>query len=273
MPRADVAPLAEHRELRDEHAIVVGPVRVVAGVAGLAHRRVVPEIGPALLGVAADARLVDPVADLEHPDVGRSVRVVARRAVHLAFAQRHVARPLKLGDLGLVARRAGLHHRRRLELRLLGLGRMNAVARHARQVARVVHPALPVRVAPTVVARQARLRHVARRHRGEHLDVALAARVDVRLAGPVAGLAALAAGGRSRVSRLPMERVLQRLAFDVMAARTRVGADVTVGLRGRRARRRRGHAPGPGRSGLRLRRPSTRGRQTNRHRPGDRKHR
>ena len=58
MAAADVAPLAEHRHLRDEHPVVVRAVRIVAARAVLASCRVLPEIRAALLGVAARARLV-----------------------------------------------------------------------------------------------------------------------------------------------------------------------------------------------------------------------
>ena len=59
MPAADVAALAEHRQLRDQHALVVRAVRIVAGRAVLAAGGVIPQERPALLGVAARARLVD----------------------------------------------------------------------------------------------------------------------------------------------------------------------------------------------------------------------
>src|SRR5262249_6831414 len=55
MPAADVASLAEHRRLRDEHAVVVRTVRIVAAGAVLAAGRVLPEERAALLGVAARA--------------------------------------------------------------------------------------------------------------------------------------------------------------------------------------------------------------------------
>src|SRR5471032_3362930 len=55
MPGADVTPLAEHRKLRDEHPVVVGPVRIVTRVARLADRRVIPQERPSLLGMAAHA--------------------------------------------------------------------------------------------------------------------------------------------------------------------------------------------------------------------------
>ena len=81
MPRGHVAALAEERQLRDEHPVVVAAVRVVARHAGVRDRRVLPQIRSALLGVAAGAALVDRRADLQQPDVGRPMRVVARGAV------------------------------------------------------------------------------------------------------------------------------------------------------------------------------------------------
>src|SRR5437588_11954457 len=116
MSRAYMAALAEHRKLRDEHSIVVRTVRVVARITGLSYRGVVPQERTALFRMAADAHLVDPVADLQHSNVRRSVRVVARRAIHLRLAQRHVTRPLKLRDLGLVTRHTCVNHRLRLQL-------------------------------------------------------------------------------------------------------------------------------------------------------------
>jgi hypothetical protein len=59
-------------------------------------RRVLPQIRTALLRVAARARFVDRVADLQHADVVRPVRAVAGGALHLALAHRHVSRFLHL---------------------------------------------------------------------------------------------------------------------------------------------------------------------------------
>src|SRR5687767_7137409 len=96
MPAGHVTPLAEHRLLRDEHPIVVRPVRIVAAGAVLASGRVLPQEGTALLGVATGTALVDGVANLEHADVGGPMRVVAAGTVHLSFAHRHVTRPFDL---------------------------------------------------------------------------------------------------------------------------------------------------------------------------------
>src|SRR5204863_7401614 len=55
VPAADVAALAEHRLLGDQHAVVVRAVRIVAAGAALAPGRVIVQERPALLGVAAGA--------------------------------------------------------------------------------------------------------------------------------------------------------------------------------------------------------------------------
>ena len=86
MSGADMTPLAEHRQLRNEHPLLVRSMRIVARVAGLANRRVVPQIRAALLGVTADARFVHPIAHSQQAGVGRPVRVMTRRAIHLARA-------------------------------------------------------------------------------------------------------------------------------------------------------------------------------------------
>jgi len=121
MPRADMAALAEHRRPRDEQAIVVRAVRIVAGAAALATCGVVPEERPALLGMARKAALVDVIADTKLLDVCRSVRIVARRARHLAFTDGHVRRAHLLVHLGPVTRRAHLDDARLDELRLFRL--------------------------------------------------------------------------------------------------------------------------------------------------------
>src|SRR6266568_5348549 len=96
MPRGDVAALTEHRQLGDKQAIVVRPVRVVAGRAVLAYRRVLPQERSAFLGMAARAGFVHARARPEQPDILRSVYVVARHADHLAFAHRHVTGAIQL---------------------------------------------------------------------------------------------------------------------------------------------------------------------------------
>src|SRR5215207_1327826 len=78
--RADVAALAKHRHLRDEHPLVGRPMRVVARDAAFPSRCMLEQEGPALLGVARDTAFVYPVPHPELADVGRAMRVMARRA-------------------------------------------------------------------------------------------------------------------------------------------------------------------------------------------------
>jgi hypothetical protein len=82
-----------------------------------------------------------------------------------------------------------------------------------------------------VVAGQARVRHVAQRHRREPFDRAGLRRIaDVRLAGTVARLAAMDRLGRARILRLAVQRLVDLLAFGVVAADARVLADVVARL-------------------------------------------
>ena len=94
-----------------EHPVVGGSVRIVAGRAVLAHRRVLEEHRSAHLGVTGRAELGDGAARLQVLDVGhRAVRVVARAAGHLALAHRHVRdRAFGLGHLQPMT--AGAHLR------------------------------------------------------------------------------------------------------------------------------------------------------------------
>src|SRR6266508_2390114 len=156
MARCHVTALAEEGDLGDEEALVVGPVRVVAGHAGVDDRGVLPQVRPAFLAVAARAGIVDRRAHLQQLDVGRSVRVVARRTRELPFANRHVIEARLLVHDVPVAGRAQLRLGRRFEL-LLALGGVDAVARHAPDVALVVLAAREQRVGSPRVARQADL--------------------------------------------------------------------------------------------------------------------
>ncbi len=164
MPRRDVASLAEHRHPHGQHAVVRRAVRIVARRAVLPHRRVLPQHRPAHLGVTAGAALGHRAAHLERLDVAdRPVRVVARRARHLALAHRHVGDgAFGLGDLRPVARGAQRGLRRLDELAFQRLRAVHAVARAAGEVAALVGAAFPPGVIPAVVARQARPAHLAR---------------------------------------------------------------------------------------------------------------
>ena len=153
-----VAPLAEERQLRHQHAVVVRAMRIVAGRAAFTvDAGVLEQERSALLRVARRARFVDAVAGAQQLDVGRAMRVVAGRALHLAFAHGHVAGAIELGDLVAMAVHAQLLLVGRLQLRGRGQRVMDAVARGARHVARFVLAAFPQRVDALVVASGARL--------------------------------------------------------------------------------------------------------------------
>src|SRR6185436_14684142 len=107
MARLDVALLTQSWLRHLEHALVVRAVRVVAARAVLDDGRVLPQEGPSLLGVAPEAVVVRRVLR-EKGRRDRPVRIVARRAAHLALAQGHVRRAELRGSLLLVARAARL---------------------------------------------------------------------------------------------------------------------------------------------------------------------
>jgi len=150
-------------------------VRIVAGRAVLAYRGVLEQHRSAHLGVTARAQLVHRAADLEVLDVAdRPVRVVTRRARHLAFANRHVGdSPLGLHDLQPMTGDAQLGFGGLCELMLWRLRIVNAVACGAREIPRFVHAAFPTDVITAVVTREARLVDLGRLDAGESFDVSL----------------------------------------------------------------------------------------------------
>src|SRR5690242_19191730 len=98
MSRLDVALLTEPRLGDLEHALVVRAVGIVAIRAALVDRRVHPQERPALVRVAVEARRIGRRL-LQQRGGDRAVRVVAGRARHLAFAQRHVGAAQRLALL------------------------------------------------------------------------------------------------------------------------------------------------------------------------------
>src|SRR5262245_3592302 len=113
--------------------------------------------------MAGGAALVDRRASLQQPDVTAAVNVVARRALHRAFAYRPVAEPVVLVDDRLVTGGARFHLRALGQL-VLALRLVNAVARHAAHVPVVVLAAGPEHVLAPVVARRADLARLLRLH-------------------------------------------------------------------------------------------------------------
>src|SRR3954467_3269814 len=145
--------LAEERLLADQHAIVVRTVRVMAGDAALADRRMLPEIRAALVGVAARAALVDGRAGTQQPEIGAAVDVVAGRAGQGALPHRHVVvavLPLRDVAMALAAQlRLGACAQPRLRFR-----RVDVVARGATERPLIVLAAFPQCVRGAVVTRE-----------------------------------------------------------------------------------------------------------------------
>ena len=201
-------------------------MRVVTGDAPLAGWRVLPQVGTALVGVARDAAVGHRVALAQQLLVGRSVDVMAGRALQLAFTHRHVAGTVHLGrlvavaggtefDLGDLLQRALFRHRI-----------VHAVARGAGHAASVVFAAIPQRVLTLVVARGAGGGGLVGRHglEGQRFD---ADRVfDVFAAGTVARFTALRGLGRPQVSRAMMRRIRVLFHDCVVARDARVLTDV-----------------------------------------------
>src|SRR4051812_22224734 len=100
--------LAQERELADQHPLVVGTMRVMTRDAALRDRRVLPQVRSALVRMTRLAALIDRRSGLQQPDVAAAMRVVARRALHRAFAYRHVAEAIVLVHHRLMTPRAGL---------------------------------------------------------------------------------------------------------------------------------------------------------------------
>jgi len=224
MSSADVAPLTKHRQLGHQHPVVDRAVRVVTRAAGLPAGGVIPQERTALLGMAREAGFVDVVAHLQQLHVRGAVRVVAARAGHLSFANRHVHGALRLLHLHLVAGAAEGELVNRFQLRLLGDRLVHGVACGAANVAGVVRAARPERVIALVVAGHADGAGVTRGHLRELVDVPLRVVVDVRLAGPVAALAAMLSGRRSRIARHAVLCTLEGLIG--MARGARIIADI-----------------------------------------------
>ena len=198
--------------------------------------------GPRFSAWQLEHDFVDRVARLQQPDVGRAVRVVARRAFHLALAHRHVAGAIQLGHLVAVAGHALLLLIDRLQLRLGRLRLVDAVTADARDVARFVLAALPQRMRSPVVARRAAVGHLPGRQPIELHRLDLLGIAGVRLARPVTGFASL--GRRRGFADSAPGRAWwpDRRVVTGVAGGTGLGADVTGWRRAgclRRRRRRR----------------------------------
>ena len=148
----------------------------------------------------------------------RPVRVMARRARHLAFANGHVRhRALGLHHLHAMAGGAHLRLGRLHQLVLHRLRRVHAVAGGAGEIPRGVGAGLPARMRAAVVAAETGLGDLGRFQFLEFLDVSLGVVIDVRLAGTMAAFAAERGGGRAGILGLPVPRVRNALRLRVVA--------------------------------------------------------
>lgn len=167
VPAAVMAGVANTRHARLQQLRVAGAVRLMAVRAILHDRRMLPEEWAAAFCVAAVAILVGGGLD-QLLRIRSSMRIVAARAGHFAFAIWHVGRALQLCPAHLVALQAQL---RLCFLHTLVVGKRRVVAAlrrqrdanfllhlmaiHARHAAGFVRTALPEHVASPGMARLA----------------------------------------------------------------------------------------------------------------------
>jgi len=126
-----------------------------------------------------------------------------------------------------MTRPAQLNLRGFLQLRLLRLRIVHAVTGDAREVARIMRTALPLRMLAAVVARRADLTHLALRHLWKHTDLRnVAVRVHMRLPWTVAGFAAHPGHRRARVDGTGVLGMAQARTLGVVTRHARVGPDI-----------------------------------------------
>lgn len=151
VPRIQVAALAKEGTLRHQELVVVRTVGVVAVRAVLSNRSVLPKVGASLLGVAGEAGVVHGCG-LQQLGLGSVMRIVATRAIELAFANRVMRGAVHLGPDLRVAAVAVLRVTDRLQLSDGGLEVVDAVARDATHVLAVVNAAREVHLVAFLVA-------------------------------------------------------------------------------------------------------------------------
>ena len=111
VPSGNVATLTEEGQSRDEHLLVVRPVRVMTIQAVLTNRRMFKKEGSALVRMAGVAGLSDGSPN-EHFGGVTPVRVMAGCAVHFSFFDGHMRIAVDLGDDVLMALSADLLYAR-----------------------------------------------------------------------------------------------------------------------------------------------------------------
>src|SRR6185295_10883476 len=236
VPGVGVALLAEERNRGLLQLQVVRSVRRMTVQAVLADRRMLPKERAALFGVAAVALLVDR-GRFDHLRGLGAVRVVAIDAGDLSFADRMVRGLPGVGAHVLVAGEALLGHRLLLELGMLRLWRVDAVAGDARQAARLVAAVVPEELFAARVAALADGRSLGGGKVFEPgVEGGIVRRFGVGVARPVAGLAA--ERGELAESRAAVRGVGQVIGLIAVAADARFAAGVAGGTRACRGGRR-----------------------------------
>jgi hypothetical protein len=121
MARRDMTALAEERQPRHEHMLVMRAMRIMAIQTIFAHRRMLIKERSALIRVTGVASLIGGIS-IEHLRRRGPVWIVTGGAVHLAFFDGHVGIPIHLGHnilmaLGADLRNLGLHEEELVVLR------------------------------------------------------------------------------------------------------------------------------------------------------------
>ncbi len=147
-----MAALAQHRAARRQHARMVGAVRIMTSAAVLGDRRVFPQVGAALFGVAAEAGVVQRLPG-ELPLAGFTMRAVTPVAGHLALANRVRVGLHGLRALLLMAVEAHLRLRRGCKHGVCS--GVSCMAIRTGEIIRVVIIAVPTESRIAIVAGQA----------------------------------------------------------------------------------------------------------------------
>ncbi len=178
--------------------------------------------------MAGRATFVDRIAFPEHLHVLRTMRVVARRALHLSFTNRHVGHTMEFGNLRFMALHARLGLIHLLELRNFRFRFVHAMAGRARDVSRIVFAARPLVVFASRVARRAEFTDLARFQLRGIRDRTVAISVHVLLARPMAAFTCLCSRGRARVFRTPVRTGAIPLALILVAIEALLFTDVSI---------------------------------------------
>ncbi len=237
MSRGHVTLLAEPRQRKLQHLLANSPVRLVAIHAVFGDRGMLPEKRSALLGVTAVTKVVRRVGR-EKRFGDRAVRVVARRASHLSFPQRHVGIAEHLRATSQVALGADFGLGRFGQLSPVRQFMHQPMAGRAADVSTFVSAPLPIKTPPVLVTRETDRVFLANRvgrlpAEGDEASYALpASGFCVSFAGPVAGFAAAQHERRTRVflgENLRVHRLCEVVLVVLMTGEAHLGARVPVG--------------------------------------------